>query len=139
MAETFVTIQEASDLSGKSLQTIRRAIKGSKLSTKRKRTPQGFNYMISRDSLFKAYKIQSTLFDREKGGLDRQAKIEPEYATIDQLKKLENNIESILGDNKKEKESFMRFMKAFQERFMVLENQIKLIEQPKKKWFHFWK
>jgi predicted transcriptional regulator len=143
MAETFLTIQEAAQISGKSIQTIRRAIKSNKLTSKRKRTPQGFNYVISRDSVINAFKLQATLFDREKGGLDSSRKSEKglskEYATLEELKKLQAEIENVLSEHRKEKESFVRFMKAFQEKFMVLENQLKLIEQPKKHWFHFWK
>lgn len=161
MSETLLTIQEASEISGKSIQTIRRAIKGSKLSSKRRKTPQGFNYLVSRDSLFNYYQLQAGLFDREQGGLGKvspgsnagaasganagakkstETKLSPQYATLEELKRLQSEIESVLVEHKKEKESFMRFMKAFQERFVVLENQIKLIEQPgKKRWYQFWK
>lgn len=140
MAETLLSIQEAAEISGKSIQTIRRAIKANKVSYKRKKTPQGFNYSITRDSLIHYYKLQATLFDREPGHVKGSGKgISKEFASLDDLKKLQSDIESVLDDHKKEKESFMRFMKAFQERFVVLENQLKLLEQPKKRWFHFWK
>jgi hypothetical protein len=62
------------------------------------------------------------------------------FATLHDLQVLEKEVASLLEEYKKEKESFMRFMKAFQERFVVLENQLKLLEEPKKKsWFKFWK
>lgn len=65
---------------------------------------------------------------------------EEAFATLNDLKALEGEVSGMLDEYRKEKESFMRFMKAFQEKFVVLENQLKLIEEPKKKnWFQFWK
>ena len=141
MAETYLSIQEAAEISGKSIQTIRRALKTHRLAHKRKRTPQGFNYLISRDSLTQIYKLQSSLFEREKGGLDLKKKNESETTPVswEDFKKFQHEVENMLNDNKKEKENFMRFMKAFQDRFVVLENQLKLIEQPnRKRWYKFW-
>lgn len=148
MAETFFTIQEAADLSRKSIQTIRRAIKGNRISSKRKRTPQGFNYLISRESLMRFYKFQATLFDRQPDGLESGRKnltgenVTGKDVTSEDLKKLREDIENILAhnkaDNKKELEHFVRFMQAFQEKFVALENQLKLLEQPKRKWYQFW-
>ncbi|PIR54617.1 hypothetical protein COU74_04995 [Candidatus Peregrinibacteria bacterium CG10_big_fil_rev_8_21_14_0_10_36_19] len=56
--KSYITIQEASELSGKSVQTIRRAIKSRKLRHKRSSTPQGFNYMINQESLCELYKVE---------------------------------------------------------------------------------
>ena len=142
MSETFLSIQEAAEISGKSIQTIRRAVKARKVATKKKKTPQGFNYLIGKESLMKFYKLQASLFEREAAGLDKGAKtqsLSSEFATVEDLKKFQKDIESLLEEHKKEKDSFMRFMKAFQERFVVLENQLKLLEQPKKKWYAFWR
>lgn len=141
MSETFLTIQEAAEVSEKSIQTIRRAVKAKKVAVKKKRTPQGFNYLIGKDSLLKFYKIQASLFERESGGIKGSVKakgLTKEFATMEDLKKFQKDISDVLEEHKKEKESFMRFMKAFQERFVVLENQLKLLEQPKKKWYRFW-
>lgn len=140
MAETFLSIQEAADLSGKSIQTIRRAIKAKRIVCKRRRTAQGFNYLVSRESILGFYKIN--LLDREKGGLkpkEQQTQIFGEFATIGDIKKLQEQIASALEEHKKEKENFMRLMKAVQEKFVFMENQLKLLEQPKKRWFQFWK
>lgn len=141
MSETFLTIQEAAEISGKSIQTIRRAVKSKKVVIKKKRTPQGFNYLLGKDSLLKYYGIQATLFERDAGGIKGSAKtksLTTEFATVEDLKKFQKDISEVLEEHKKEKESFMRFMKAFQERFVVLENQLKLLEQPKKKWYQLW-
>lgn len=53
----YITIKEAADLSGKSVQTIRRMIKSKKLKYRKDRTPQGFNYLIDLDSLSNKYSI----------------------------------------------------------------------------------
>jgi hypothetical protein len=143
MTETLLSIQEASAVSGKSIQTIRRAVKSKKVTVKRKRTPQGFNYLIGKESLLKYYNIQANLFEREQAGLEsgksKGTSVSKEFATLEDLKKLQKDIEAVLEGHKKEKESFMRFMKAFQEKFVVMENQLKLLEAPKKKWYQVWK
>lgn len=142
MAGTFITIQEAADLSGKSIQTIRRAVKSKRLVHRRKKTPQGFNYLVNRESVIETYKLRIPKTERKAGRLNKgNVANEPrEFATVDDLKKLQGDIEQLLDEHEKAKESFMRFMKTFQEKFMVMENQLKLLEQPKdKKWYHFWK
>lgn len=147
MAETLLTIQEVAALTGKSLQTIRRAIKAKKIVAKRKKTPQGFNYLITQDSVASFYKVKvkDIAREREQGSLNTKEKAvsadtTAAFATLSDLQKMEKEVADLLDEYKKEKESFMRFMKAFQERFVVLENQLKLLEEPKKKsWYQFWK
>lgn len=141
MSATYITIQEAADLSGKSIQTIRRAIKAKKLEHRKKKTPQGFNYMVKRESVIEVYKLRIPKGQRTQGRLKKGKKDTPqEFATLDDLKKLQGDVEGMLEDHEKAKESFMRFMKTFQEKFVVLENQLKLLEEPnKKKWYQFWK
>lgn len=51
MEKTLLTINEAADFLGKSTQTIRRLVKQRKIKYRRKRTPQGFNYFIEKNSL----------------------------------------------------------------------------------------
>jgi len=142
MAEALITIQEAASLSGKSIQTLRRAIKARKIVCKKKKTPQGFNYLINRDSIFRYYKIKAD-FERVPAGI-KQTKIEDhlakEFATLEDLKNLQKDMEDLIQEHRKAKDSFVRFMKAFQEKFVVMESQLKLLEQPNsKKWYQFWK
>jgi len=148
MAETLLTIQEVAALTGKSLQTIRRAIKSRKLEAKRRKTPQGFNYLVTQDSVASFYKVnfKNINRDREQGSInennqkEKAVSTEGAFATLNDLQAMEKEVADLLNEYKKEKESFMRFMKAFQERFVVLENQLKLLEEPKKKsWYQFWK
>lgn len=47
----YISIKDAADLSGKSVQTIRRMVKAKKLKYRKDRTPQGFNYLVDLDSL----------------------------------------------------------------------------------------
>ena len=51
MVNQLITIFEAANLTNKSVQTIRRLIKTGKIKFKRKRTAQGFNYMVDKASL----------------------------------------------------------------------------------------
>ena len=96
--------------------------------------------MISRESILGFYKIN--LLDREKGGLkpqEQQTQIFGEFATIADIKRLQEQIATALDEHKKEKETFMRLMKAFQDKFVFMESQLKLLEQPKKRWYQFWR
>lgn len=141
MAGSYITIQEAAAISGKSVQTIRRAIKAKKLLSRRKKTPQGFNYLVERESVVDAYKLRMLREDRKRGGLNKGGRaVSQEFATVDDLKKIQSDISTLLDENEKAKESFMRFMKTFQEKFVIMENQLKLLEEPKnKRWYQFWK
>lgn len=144
MAVTFLSIQEAADISGKSLQTIRRAIKSKKLVSRKKKTPQGYNYQINRESVLKYYKIKAGNIEREAGSLKGSKgpskAVSKEFATQEDIKKIQEQIEKALSENKKERENFMRLMQAFQDKFIALENQLKLLEEPRsRKWYEFWR
>lgn len=98
--------------------------------------------MINRESVIEVYKLRIPKTQRKAGRLNKGKKADEvqEFATVEDLKKIQGDIESLLDEHEKAKESFMRFMKTFQEKFIVMENQLKLLEQPKdKKWYHFWK
>lgn len=51
MEDAFVSLQEAAQLIGKSVQTVRRMVKRGELSAQRMKTPQGFQYVVRRDDL----------------------------------------------------------------------------------------
>ncbi len=144
MSANLITIQEAAEISGKSVQTIRRAIKAKKLKARKKKTPQGYNYGVDRESLIKQYKIRLATQEKSKSGIKKKKKnalAHPENSpTYKEFRKIQNDIEDLMEEQEKTKENFMRFMKTFQERFVLLENQLKLLEEPKdKKWYQFWK
>lgn len=152
MAETLYSIQEAAAFAGKSVQTIRRALKSKKLTAKKQRTPQGFNYLIHEESLVSFYKLANTT--RQHKSIKSEAEpvasttlaeatqtsLVQEYASKDEFTEQKRNIDKLIDENRKDKETFMRFVKVFQDRFTALENQVKLLGEPgKKKWYHFWK
>jgi hypothetical protein len=60
----YITIKDASDLSGKSVQTIRRMLKSKKLKYRKDRTPQGFNYLIDLSSLKESCNISQAEVDK---------------------------------------------------------------------------
>ncbi len=147
MAETLLSIQEAADLVGKSVQTIRRALKSKKLVAKRQKTPQGFNYLIKEETLLEFYKEANTL--RQHGGIQtssglkdaEQTSLVTEYATKEDLAEQKKMLDRLMDENRKDKETFTRFVKIFQERFTGLESQVKLLGEPvtNKRWYQFWK
>ena len=49
--QELITIIQAAQISGKSIQTMRRMIKQKKIRVKKQKTPQGFNYLIVKTSL----------------------------------------------------------------------------------------
>lgn len=143
MAETLYSIQEAAEIANKSVQTIRRALKAKKLTGKKQKTPQGFNYLIGEDALFSLYNI-----DRAHGKVStpalaaaEQTSLVTEYASREELQEQKKVLDKLVDENRKDKDTFMRFVKVFQERFTSLESQVKLLEEPgkKKKWYQFWK
>ena len=147
MPETLLTIHEAAALTDKSVQTIRRALKAKKLIAKKQKTPQGFNYMISEDALATLYKLNQ---ERIHSGLKNQTEkvtvgyiysLTTEFATKEEFNGQKKNFNTLVEENRKDKDTFMRFVKVFQERFTALENQVKLLGEPgsNKKWFQFWK
>jgi len=157
MAETYLSIQEAAAFTEKSIQTIRRALKTKKLEAKRQRTPQGFNYMISQTSLVKFYEMVSE--NREHASVaprTRKARVATkkaplaeaeqtslisDYASREDVTQIKQMLDSLVVENQKDKEGFMRFAKIFQDRFTAMENQMKLLDEPekKKKWYKFWR
>lgn len=56
----YISIKDSADLSGKSIQTIRRMIKSKKVKYRKDRTPQGFNYLIDLESLKVVCKISAS-------------------------------------------------------------------------------
>jgi hypothetical protein len=146
MAQTFLTIQEAAEISNKSIQTIRRAIRSKKVKSRKRKTPQGYNYMIDKDSLVSTYDLkkinEEVVAEKKKstGKISKNAKkIARQYLTKDDLGIFKDTVQSLIDQNEKDKENFFRLVKTFQDRVVVLENQVKLLAEPKKKWYQLWK
>jgi hypothetical protein len=146
MAQTFLTIQESAKLANKSIQTIRRAVKSKKVKSRKKKTPQGYNYMIDKDSLVSTYNLK-VIFDEQMKEKQKSRekisktprKLSKQYLTHDDLGIFKETVQNLLDQHEKDKENFFRLVKTFQDRMVALENQVKLLEAPKKKWYQVWK
>lgn len=141
-------------LSNKSIQTIRRAIKGKKLKARKSKTPQGYNYMVDRQSLISIYniknaddsKLNSQKHEAEtkeseelKAEVSKtQKKLSKQFITSEELGLFKETMQKLIDQHEKDKENLFRLIKSFQDRMVVLENQVKMLEAPKKKWYEFW-
>ncbi len=151
----YITIQDASELSGKSVQTIRRAVKAGKLKAKKKRTPQGFNYSISKTSLSEFYgvvfnDVEETVSEAPKA-VETTMKVEnaiekeqpivsgSEFITRDDFKALSKTLEKMVDQHSDERQNFLRLVNTLQEKIFVMEGQINVLREPQKKWFRLWK
>jgi len=153
MAKKFLTIQDAADLSKKSVQTIRRAVKSKKLVCKKQRTPQGFNYMISRESLSATYNLNleedvqqpkakaapTTAAKPELSKKPEESKSDDFAITADDFKNFTKTLDRMVTQHSEERQNFMRLVNTLQEKIFVIENQMNLLKEPQKKWYHVWK
>ncbi|MCX6733232.1 MAG: hypothetical protein NTX63_00280 [Candidatus Peregrinibacteria bacterium] len=159
MNETLITITDAASLSGKSIQTIRRAIKAKKIKVKKQKTPQGFNYLIVKDTLLECYQIGERQELREIpiekhtdetiANLDIQETIPSESVSlVDQeaiertersVQILDEKVNEVVLRYSHEREQVTQVMKDFKDRVLILENQVRMLQAPKKTWFQFWK
>ena len=144
MEKNYLSIQEAADLSNKSIQTIRRAIKSKKLKVKRSKTPQGFNYLIEKESLNYFYGFRAEESKKEEAVKENSAetpKKVDESMTIEtnDFKSLIKTLEGILNQHNDERQNFLRLVSTLQEKIFVLENQLNLLKAPERKWYQLWK
>ena len=146
MAKEFISIQEAAELSNKSVQTIRRAIKAKKIKFKRKKTPQGFNYWISRSSIIEVYKIKVTAEAPKATKPKAKSSVKVPKASdktitkeAEDFKSFANTMEKLISQHNEERHSFLQLVNTLQDRIFVLENQLNLLKAPQKSWYQFWK
>lgn len=160
MNETLITITDAASLSGKSIQTIRRAIKARKIKVKKQKTPQGFNYLIVKDTLLECYQIGEKQelreipierhTDESITNLDIQETIPQEQESVslvDQealarteqsVRVLDEKVNEVVLRYSHEREQITQVMKDFKDRVLILENQVRMLQAPKKSWYKFW-
>ncbi len=158
MNDTLITITDAASLSGKSIQTIRRAIKAKKIKVKKQKTPQGFNYLIVKDTLLECYQIGERQelreipiekhTDESISNLDIQETIPQENVSlVDQeaiertersVQILDEKVNEVVLRYSHEREQVTQVMKDFKDRVLILENQVRMLQAPKKSWFQFW-
>lgn len=196
MSETLITITDAATLSGKSIQTIRRAIKAKKIRVKKQKTPQGFNYLIVKDTLLTCYQVResspfreipieprfaerneqdgmessqvtsssvahdtsdSTSRDASDDAVRLDIQATPATKELDVLareqvkialnasqkatlaiQQLDEKVASVISSYAGEREQVSQVLTEFKDRILILENQLRLLQAPKKKWYHLW-
>ena len=147
MPNKFISIQESADLSNKSVQTIRRAIKSKKLKHRKQKTPQGFNYMVNYEALCILYGIKSIPTVKVESKKEKIKLIKPKkskkeegtYVTNDDFRTLTMSLEKMISQHSEERQNFIRLVDTLQEKIFVLENQLNLLQTPAKKWYQIWK
>jgi len=149
---SYLSIKEAADLSGKSIQTIRRLIKAKKVKFKKDRTPQGFNYLIDEHSFCELYNLNRSQTARtieanpaepvpveattqESAVVVKNNNAVVEYDTVNEFN---CTIQKIVDQHGKEKENLFKLIETFQNKVISLENKLKVETLSKKKWYKFW-
>jgi len=153
---SYLSIKDAADLSGKSIQTIRRLIKAKKVKFKKDRTPQGFNYLIDAQSFCELYNLQRSQTTRpiEENTAQAEEVTTAEVATVDNTQEVAQNqvsmveydtvnefnctIQKIVDQHGKEKENLFKLIETFQNKVISLENKLKVETLSQKKWYKFW-
>ena len=139
----LLTINDAATLTGKSIQTIRRMIKQKKVHVKRQKTPQGFNYLIIKESLDEFLDQTNTATIRPHMDIQPTSR---EHRSITQqvddpykkeVERFSTTIQKLIEQHEKDKENLFQLLKNFQDRVGTLESQIKLLEAPTS-WWKFW-
>lgn len=143
MTKDFISIKDASEISGKSIQTIRRMIKSKKIKFKKEKTPQGFNYLIDLEDMITFYNIDraSTV------GLNKEEVTTQETAittqetvqqSIQPAIEFNSTLTKLIDQHSKEKENLFNLIENFQNKVVNLENQIKIERMNNKSWWKFW-
>lgn len=153
---SYLSIKEAADLSGKSIQTIRRLIKAKKVKYKKDRTPQGFNYLIEEQNFCELYNIHRSATTRKIENETQSTTNEVETAEVstvnneiiaqesvamveyDTVNEFNCTIQKIVDQHGKEKENLFKLIETFQNKVISLENKLKVETLSKKKWYKFW-
>ena len=138
MTKDFITIKDASEISGKSIQTIRRMIKSKKIKFKKEKTPQGFNYLVDLEDMITFYNIdraQTAGLNRpqEEGEVETQEVALATQTNTNQIQpvmEFNNTLTKLIDQHSKEKENLFNLVN--------LENQIKIERLSNKSWWKFW-
>lgn len=191
MTNQMLTLQEAAFISRKSAQTIRRLIKSNKIKYRKRKTPQGFNYYIEKESLLDFFdltprvlpeepieeqnfldekqtenevaqedKSNSSVFNakiapvnklNEQSIISRRATNNEESALITdtmrntislqtkQLQKFADTINQLITQHHREKGQLYSIIQNYEAKVKMMENQLRMLSAPKKKWYEFWK
>ncbi|MEK7544814.1 MAG: hypothetical protein AAB551_01665 [Patescibacteria group bacterium] len=155
----LIDINQAAFISGKSIQTIRRAIKSKKIIARKQRTPQGFNYFISKKSVQDFFCaptghnfqdipvedmenhmiIQEAIQETLQEATQQTSQSLENSETKQEIKDVKRMLQSLIGQYQKEREQVAIVLKDIQDRVLVSENQIRFLSAPKKKWYQLWR
>lgn len=148
MSNNLITIQEAADLTQKSIQTIRRAIKSKKIKFRRDKTPQGFNYLIDKDSIFEFYGVKAGEPQAQTNQTQIPVTDPVAFQTSDDtmnvnvhdFKAFVQTMQTMIAQHSEERQSFLRLVNTMQEKIFILENQVNLLKAPAvRRWYQLWK
>ncbi len=184
MVNQLITIFEAANLTNKSVQTIRRLIKTGKVKFKRKRTAQGFNYVVDKASLLQnlgvinqvpteepastppppenqpfdypenpttqtgpeIYILESSESESVTESVQESQRQEIPVAATSEVQSATQQdvsyaviIDKLLEQHKTDKDKLYQLVALFQKRVMDLEEQVKLLQAPKRRWWRIWK
>ena len=154
MSTCYITIKDASEISGKSIQTIRRLVKAKKVKFKRDKTPQGFNYLIDKTSFNDYYNIAREHAKVEKKAVEAKTNetevsetAQPKETTKALAGKVEfeaavefnETLRHMIKQHSTEKESLFKLIDSFQGKVIALENRLKIeTEKQNKPWYKIW-
>jgi len=167
MTNIYISIKESSELSGKSVQTIRRMIKAKKIKFRKDKTPQGFNYLVEKISLCEYFGI--SLAGEESAQVENNSNSQVEEVeavevqtintSVEEAKEVQNIIttdrshqkivnyepvrefnetmQKLIEQHGKEKENLFKLIESFQNKVIHLETKIK-DTRTKKSWLKLW-
>jgi len=145
ITKDFISIKDASEISGKSIQTIRRMIKSKKIKFKKEKTPQGFNYLIDLNDMIAFYNIDrsaagitDTVIQEEETTTAVVSQVPQESVSIQPAIEFNNTMSKLIDQHSKEKENLFNLIENFQNKVVNLENQLKIERLSKKAWWKFW-
>ena len=149
--QKYLSIKESAEISGKSVQTIRRMIKAKKLKFRKERTPQGFNYLIDSEAFYEFFGIaapaeQASATQEENievQTVEATIKAETEEVVAEQAEETEE-VAVVAADRKHQKIVNYEPVKEFNETIQKIvdqhgkekENLFKLIESFQNKVIH---
>ena len=146
----YITINDAAVVSAKSVQTIRRMIKNKKIKIKKQRTPQGFNYLVDKASLLDLTKAGYAHFSEpmrdsddelthENIGQQREHRsIADTQTNSEEMSTFNVTLRKLVDQHEQDKRNFFDLIKTFQDRIIVLEQEIKQLQAPRKAWWKLW-
>lgn len=160
---SYVTLPEAAKILGKSLQTMRRMVKNKRIPSKKEETPQGFFYQVNLEDLNnfvdtstgqlntrtdsnRISQNQNPTTQTKKSGsqikLRRHRTVRQDRSSNEffekEMERLNSIVQNLVEQARSDKENLFGVIKTFQERVSLLENHIKYLKAPKRKWWKLW-